>query len=261
MVREDTEDGKKMRAKGGAASAPRVATTPTGDVPNNWDDQWNAGGILGQDGSGNTRCGDSKISEKGASEVGLGPGEELDNPNWINKVSDKDFDALQLSLLPKQKIEVLSCQQLFKELLETYNIDGSIAQSWEDNGVPLQDIIKWCSLGLMLEQAKQWLLHHFTVDAATEWCHTGIETNVAAAFCKHQVPRDEVLAWINTGLPLDPIAYIARFRVPFVQAEPWIANRYTASETFKFIKSGLPGENAVAILELGLSPSEAKEYS
>ncbi|KAJ9076784.1 hypothetical protein DSO57_1022972 [Entomophthora muscae] len=112
-----------MRARAGAAPALVAATTPTGDVPNNWDEQ---GNITGQDGSGRTRC-DSDITKIGVLEAGLGPGEDLDNPDWLDKVSDKELATLQSNLTPKQKIEVLSCQQLFKDILENYNIDGSTA--------------------------------------------------------------------------------------------------------------------------------------
>ncbi|KAJ9063832.1 hypothetical protein DSO57_1036817 [Entomophthora muscae] len=52
MEREDTGGGRKMRAKGGAASAPSTAPTCTGDVPVNWEAQRVAGTISGQDGNG-----------------------------------------------------------------------------------------------------------------------------------------------------------------------------------------------------------------
>ncbi|KAJ9068874.1 hypothetical protein DSO57_1024311 [Entomophthora muscae] len=221
---EDTGGVKKMRAKGGATSAPSAALACTGDVPVNWEAQWVAGTI--SDGNGKSWHNNSEAKNKGAAEAGLGPGEELDDSNWIDKISDKDFDVLHANLSPKQKNEILSRKRLFRELLDSYDIDVSTAQSWEDDGVCLQDVLKWRSVGLTLEQTKLWLHHQFTVDAATKWCNAGIDVHAASVFCKHQVPRVEALAWVNTGLPLDFIAYIARFCVSFVQAEPWIANRY-----------------------------------
>ncbi|KAJ9072075.1 hypothetical protein DSO57_1030882 [Entomophthora muscae] len=101
MVHEDTGGGKKMRAKGGAASAPSAAPASTGDVPDDWEDQFNAGDIVGQDGSGKTWRDDSDITQIGAVVAGLGPGEELDDPNWLDKVSDREFDVLQSNLSPK----------------------------------------------------------------------------------------------------------------------------------------------------------------
>ncbi|KAJ9052530.1 hypothetical protein DSO57_1033193 [Entomophthora muscae] len=167
MVRKDTGGGKKLKAKGGAASAPSAVPASTGDVLNNWEDQWQAGDIVGQDGSRKTQCGNYNITKIRVLKVGLGTGEDLDNPNWLDKTSDKDFAALHKNLLPKKKCEVLSQQQLFRDLLSEYNIDSISAQGWEDNGIHLQDIIKWRSLGLTLEQSKLWYKNQFKVDVAT----------------------------------------------------------------------------------------------
>ncbi|KAJ9073284.1 hypothetical protein DSO57_1018166 [Entomophthora muscae] len=98
-----------MIAKGGAASAATAAPAYTGDVPDNWEDHLNTCCIAGQDGSGNPWRGDSAITQIGAAEARLGPGEELDNPDWLDKVSDREFDALHHNLSPKERNEVLSC--------------------------------------------------------------------------------------------------------------------------------------------------------
>ncbi|KAJ9080081.1 hypothetical protein DSO57_1028836 [Entomophthora muscae] len=134
---EDTGGGKKMRAKGGATSAPSAAPACTGDIPVDWKAQWVAGNILGQDGNGKSWCNNYEAVNKGAVEAGLGPGEELDNSDWIDNISDKNFDVLHANLSPKQKNEILSRKRLFQELLDSYNIDVSTAQSWEDDGVCL----------------------------------------------------------------------------------------------------------------------------
>ncbi|KAJ9084634.1 hypothetical protein DSO57_1022371 [Entomophthora muscae] len=112
MEREDTGGGKKMRAKGGATSAPSAAPTCTGDVPVDWEAQQVAGTILGQDGNRKSRPENSESEKIGAAEAGLGPGEELDNSNWIDKISDKDFDVLHENLSPKQRTEILSRKRL-----------------------------------------------------------------------------------------------------------------------------------------------------
>ncbi|KAJ9080719.1 hypothetical protein DSO57_1022000 [Entomophthora muscae] len=193
-MREETGGGKKMKAKGRAAAALSTAPAYAGNGPADWEAQATAGKIAGQGGSKKPLCGETKTTKIGVSEARLSPGEDLDDPNWLDKLSDKDFAALHQNLSPKQKSDVLSQQQLFWDLLSAYEIDSVSAQGWEDNGVCLQDIIKWCSLGLTLEQAKQWLLHQFTVDAATKWCHAGINVSAVSVFRKHQVPRDEALA-------------------------------------------------------------------
>ncbi|KAJ9065390.1 hypothetical protein DSO57_1020114 [Entomophthora muscae] len=124
MVHKDTGGDKNLKAKGRAASAPSAAPASTGDVLNNLEDQWQVGDIAGQDGSRKTQRGDSNITKIGISEVGLGPGEDLDHPNWLDKTSDKDFAALHKNILPKQKCEVLTQQQIFRDLLSEYNIDS-----------------------------------------------------------------------------------------------------------------------------------------
>ncbi|KAJ9048345.1 hypothetical protein DSO57_1035926 [Entomophthora muscae] len=130
MIHKETGGGKKLKAKGGAAAVLSAAPTYAGIIPNNWEAQWDKGDIAVQDGSSKTRHKDSDVPNKGAAEAGLSPGEELDNPNWLDKVSDRELTALNNNLTPKQKIEVLSCQRLFCELLESYNIDDSTSQSW-----------------------------------------------------------------------------------------------------------------------------------
>ncbi|KAJ9090480.1 hypothetical protein DSO57_1001938 [Entomophthora muscae] len=113
MIREEAGGGKKLKAKGGAAAALSAAPAYAGIIPDNWKDQWDKGDIAGQDGSSKTWNKDSDVPNKGAVEAGLSPGEELDNPDWLDKASDRELTALNNNLTPKQKIEVLSCQRLF----------------------------------------------------------------------------------------------------------------------------------------------------
>ncbi|KAJ9081928.1 hypothetical protein DSO57_1009632 [Entomophthora muscae] len=63
---EDTGGGKKMKAKGGAALAPSAMPDSMGDVPEDWEDQWNKGNITGQNGSRNPWCDDFNITKLGA---------------------------------------------------------------------------------------------------------------------------------------------------------------------------------------------------
>ncbi|KAJ9070768.1 hypothetical protein DSO57_1004360 [Entomophthora muscae] len=127
-MRDNTGGGKKLKAKGGAASAQSAAPAYTGNVPKDWEAQVTAGDISGQAGSRKVQQKDSDVPNKGAAEAGLSLGEELDNPDWLYKVSDKEVDTLHHNLTPKQRNEILSHQQLFRELLSEYPIDNITAQ-------------------------------------------------------------------------------------------------------------------------------------
>ncbi|KAJ9058074.1 hypothetical protein DSO57_1016246 [Entomophthora muscae] len=251
---EDTGRGKKKSwGKHGAAKAPYVKPGLQAVVPDAWDDDQASCDLSeSRESHGN--------NEIIATDVVVGPGGEMDDPDWLENADKNDLHTLEANLSPKQKKEILGRQKLVQELLSLYNIDSTTAQEWEDEGICLQDVLKWCSLNFSLVQAKQWLKYQFSVDAATKWHCAGVNVDAAIIFRKHQVPRDEAMAWVNTGLPLDSIAYIVRFRVPFDQAEPWLMSKYLANEIIEFIKSGLPGDHAAAIMELGLSPTEVKNY-
>ncbi|KAJ9083936.1 hypothetical protein DSO57_1029425 [Entomophthora muscae] len=251
-MREDVGGGKKKsQGKHGAAKALYVKPGVKAGAPDNWED--NRGS---KSGSENPIDNNEII----AADVAVGPGGKMDDPNWLENSDATAMHTLEATLSAKQKKEILGRQKLVQELLSLYNIDSTTAQEWEDEGIRLQDVLRWCRLNFSLDQAKQWLKYQFSVDAVTKWHFAGVNVDAAIIFRRHQVPRDEAMAWVFTGLPLDSITYIFRFQVPFEQAEPWLMNKYLATEIIEFIKSGLPREHAAAIMELGLSPTEAKNY-
>ncbi|KAJ9081505.1 hypothetical protein DSO57_1014043 [Entomophthora muscae] len=253
-MREDTGGGKKKSwGKHRAAKALYVKPGLQAVVPDTWD---NNQASYDQSKSMESHGNDDIIG----ADVAIGPGGEKDNPDCLNNIEATDLHKLEATISAKQKKEVLGWQKLVQELLSLYNIDSTTAQEWEDEGIHLQDVLRWCSLKFSFAQAKQWLKYQFSVDAATKWHCAGVNVDAAIIFCKHKVPRDEAMTWVNTGLPLDSIAYIFRFQVLFDQAEPWLMNKYLATEIIEFIKSGLPREHAATIMKLGLSLTEAKNY-
>ncbi|KAJ9065690.1 hypothetical protein DSO57_1016921 [Entomophthora muscae] len=150
--------------------------------------------------------------------------------------------------------------QLFAKLLDNYGIDVKCAQEWEDEGVRLQDIIKWRSLGFSMETSKKWLARQFKVDAAMKWHQAGADLRSAFIFCKHQVSCNDAGLWMATKLPYNVMSYIVRMHISYAQASPWIMSKYPVEEIVEFVKCGLPRAHTRAIMALGLPPAEAKAY-
>ncbi|KAJ9087526.1 hypothetical protein DSO57_1032496 [Entomophthora muscae] len=63
--------------------------------------------------------------------------------------------GIEASLTEVQHKQLMMSKQLFAKLLDNYGIDAKCAQEWEDEGVRLQDIIKWRSLGFSMETSKE----------------------------------------------------------------------------------------------------------
>ncbi|KAJ9075060.1 hypothetical protein DSO57_1000343 [Entomophthora muscae] len=204
-MQEETGGGKKKtQGKHRAAKAPYMKPGSKAVVPDDWEDD------CASDGKSVSRE-SHRADEIINNDVAVGPGGDLDNPDWLNNVDITDLHTLEATLSAKQKKEILGQQKIVQELLSLYNIDSTTAQEWEDECICLQDVLRWCSLNFSLGQAKQWLKYQFSVDAATKWHYAGVNVDAAIIFCKHQVPRDKEMAWVNTGLLLDSIAYIVRF--------------------------------------------------
>ncbi|KAJ9072887.1 hypothetical protein DSO57_1022482 [Entomophthora muscae] len=81
-------------------------------------------------------------NENIAADVVVGPGGEMDKPNWLENADENDLRTLEANLSPKQKKETMGHQKIVKELLSLYNIDKATAQEWEDEGICLQDVLR-----------------------------------------------------------------------------------------------------------------------
>ncbi|KAJ9085738.1 hypothetical protein DSO57_1010967 [Entomophthora muscae] len=233
----DTE-GVKKKSKGqkGEAVAPYTVplkTTPKATIPDDWEDHWegdaDAPFISGEGGKSEGLAGGVKGLITDEDEV-------YDNPDWLDKVGANAMAGIEASLTEVQHKQLMMLKQLFAKLLDNYGIDAKCAQEWEDEGVRLQDIIKWCSLGFSMETSKEWLARQFKVDAAMKWHQAGADLRSAFIFRKHQVSHNDASLWMATKLSYNAMSYIVRVRISYAQVSPWIMSKYPVEEIVEFVE-------------------------
>ncbi|KAJ9084620.1 hypothetical protein DSO57_1022591 [Entomophthora muscae] len=118
---KDTGGGeKKSQGKHGAAKALYMKPGLQAGVPDAWDN--NKASV--DQSKGEFPINDNEII---AANVAVGPGGEMDNPNWLENADETAKHTLEATLSAKHKREILGRQKLVQKLLSLYNIDSITA--------------------------------------------------------------------------------------------------------------------------------------
>ncbi|KAJ9056208.1 hypothetical protein DSO57_1035536 [Entomophthora muscae] len=64
------------------------------------------------------------------------------NPDWMKKFGSKALSDIEASITEFQNKELVMCQLLVSQLLDSYDIDDKDAQEWKDEEISSNYIVK-----------------------------------------------------------------------------------------------------------------------